>query len=517
MQSCWYTDDQPEAIAIYPEHNPLHLSVRQRSVQWGDSRFDDFVGFDYTIVNTGTEILEDIYVGIFVDGDAGSRYTPNYWADDASDYMNDPDVCTAWGPTSVDFGYVYDADGDAGLTTGYCGVLMLDHPTDPTGATAPPGVGFSTYAVFSRSQSFEEGGDPTNDFERYELMSSETIERGHSGPADVRFLVSAGPFTSLTPGESLEFSIALFAGDAAGGSMTDVVNNAAVAKLTYDGAWYDLDGDPATGVAGRETPVFGPAADVVVDACASPPIVVPSVPDGEVVWVNADCEQEAARQNACGYAQGDSAWFRTGIFGREGQVHWVLPSGNPVPVYVRRFNARPDRSGAVLSWDVFADEPLRGFKIYRSAGGSSPIVLPSLTGLLPPDSRSFVDSDVTPGVSYSYHLLAVMIDGTEQRSRAVEAAIPAATTELYQNHPNPFNPATTISFALVEKGAVNLSIFTAEGRLVATLVDDIRPAGFNEIPWDGRDAAGNLVASGIYVYRLKAGKTVLTRKMILLK
>jgi flagellar hook assembly protein FlgD len=99
----------------------------------------------------------------------------------------------------------------------------------------------------------------------------------------------------------------------------------------------------------------------------------------------------------------------------------------------------------------------------------------------------------------------------------VETTIPSAATELHQNYPNPFNPATTIAFTLAQKSAVNLSIFTPDGKLVVTLVDGVLPAGFTDVPWDGKDTAGNYASSGIYLYRLKAGKTVLSRKMVYLK
>ncbi|MGD8413015.1 MAG: hypothetical protein PVF33_02215, partial [Candidatus Latescibacterota bacterium] len=71
MLSSWYTDDQPLSLLIYPEHNPLHVTVRQSSYQWSHPDFDDFVGVEYTITNTGSEMLEDVYLGMFVDGDVG--------------------------------------------------------------------------------------------------------------------------------------------------------------------------------------------------------------------------------------------------------------------------------------------------------------------------------------------------------------------------------------------------------------------------------------------------------------
>jgi predicted outer membrane repeat protein len=88
---------------------------------------------------------------------------------------------------------------------------------------------------------------------------------------------------------------------------------------------------------------------------------------------------------------------------------------------------------------------------------------------------------------------------------------------LYQNHPNPFNPTTTISFILPERTMATLAIYDVGGRLVRMLVDEARDNGLNQATWDGKDAHGNPVSSGVYFYRLTAGSQNLTRKMTLLK
>ena len=88
---------------------------------------------------------------------------------------------------------------------------------------------------------------------------------------------------------------------------------------------------------------------------------------------------------------------------------------------------------------------------------------------------------------------------------------------LYANYPNPFNPTTTIRFDLQRRGSVSLAVYDIRGTLVRTLVDDERGAGIHEATWDGRDARGRSVASGIYFYRLEAGDFVRTRKMVLVK
>ncbi len=97
----------------------------------------------------------------------------------------------------------------------------------------------------------------------------------------------------------------------------------------------------------------------------------------------------------------------------------------------------------------------------------------------------------------------------------VETA-PAALA-LAQNHPNPFNPKTTISFALPTAGAVRLAVFDVSGRRVTTLLDGAQPAGAHHVVWDGRDAAGVSLSSGVYFYRLEAAGAQIERKMLLLK
>lgn len=87
---------------------------------------------------------------------------------------------------------------------------------------------------------------------------------------------------------------------------------------------------------------------------------------------------------------------------------------------------------------------------------------------------------------------------------------------LAQNFPNPFNPATTITYSLAKSTGVVLQIFDTHGRLVKTLINQNRPAGFHRVIWDGKTAAGEIAASGIYLYKMAAGDFVQTRKMALL-
>ena len=89
--------------------------------------------------------------------------------------------------------------------------------------------------------------------------------------------------------------------------------------------------------------------------------------------------------------------------------------------------------------------------------------------------------------------------------------------QLEQNHPNPFNPTTSISYALPQTGPVSLRIFDVVGREIRTLVNGVESAGYKIEEWDGRNSSGRQVASGIYIYRLESGSFVKSRKMMLIR
>jgi len=89
--------------------------------------------------------------------------------------------------------------------------------------------------------------------------------------------------------------------------------------------------------------------------------------------------------------------------------------------------------------------------------------------------------------------------------------------ELLQNFPNPFNPETSIRYNLAEPTKVRLEVYDVMGRKVATLVDTEQKAGYQSVRWNGRDASGRQVSSGIYIYRLSTPEQAFARKMILMK
>ncbi len=106
---------------------------------------------------------------------------------------------------------------------------------------------------------------------------------------------------------------------------------------------------------------------------------------------------------------------------------------------------------------------------------------------------------------------------TLQPEDQVTAAGPALGDRLEQNFPNPFNPTTTINYAVAADGLVELNIYDVSGALVRTLVDETKEAGTYSATWNGVANNGTRAASGVYFYTIRSGEFTQTRRMVMLK
>jgi len=102
---------------------------------------------------------------------------------------------------------------------------------------------------------------------------------------------------------------------------------------------------------------------------------------------------------------------------------------------------------------------------------------------------------------------------------AVDASLSSVpgTIYLYQNCPNPFNGKTVVSYEVPGNGEVDLSIYSLLGKKVKTLVDRLQVSGRHTVTWDGSDESGSPVASGAYYCRLRTDKSVVMKRMLLIK
>jgi hypothetical protein len=385
MYTCWFRDDYAYTMQRYPEHTPLHLMVRQESYQWEEEKFYNFVGVEYKIKNDGTENIEDVYIGFFADSDCGPRSRDEYWLDDGVG-LYEGIVCAQKGdrsvPVRISCAYVYDVDGDEGLTPGYFGVLFLGHDIDPMGETAPKSVGITSYQNFSGDQPYENGGDPENDYQRYELLSKTVRDRNQDVGRDYRFMMATGPFRELAPESTLVLQVAFVCGQGLDGMKSSAAN----AAMTYDGNWFDIDGNSLTGVDGCETPVYGPVSGIIADSCKAE-LTPQSATRGEIIWVNSDCSKELALWNDTSCPKGDAEFadYQTGVEGKEYQVNWLVGSAPPPPVM--RIIAGDEK--VTLLWDNFSEMSpdvstleydFEGYRIWRADGWGRPYGTSVLTG-----------------------------------------------------------------------------------------------------------------------------------------
>lgn len=178
-----------------------------------------------------------------------------------------------------------------------------------------------------------------------------------------------------------------------------------------------------------------------------------------------------------------------------------LPGGT-LPVELVSFTASVSNNAVRLNWATATEKNNSGFEIERKSAGGNYEKIAFVTGSgTTTESRvySYVDSDVHTG-KYTYRLKQVDFDGSFAYSNEVEvdAAVPSQYT-LEQNFPNPFNPATTISFNLPVDAKVKLRVYDVLGKEIQQVVDNNLAAG--NYSFNVNFAAK---ASGVYFYRLEA-------------
>jgi len=216
----------------------------------------------------------------------------------------------------------------------------------------------------------------------------------------------------------------------------------------------------------------------------------------------------------------DNAGADTGTL-NEWCINFDLIEEGAVSSLVSYFGARTIEQGVEVSWELNGNDGIEGVRVVRQVDGDvrvlndSPLAAEIGTAQVVDPAR-----DLREGDDVRYVLEAVYPDGDTTiigDASIVFERIAPSRMALSQNAPNPFNPSTKISFALPQAGRTTLRIYDLAGRLVNELVSEELTAGHHEIVWNGTDSQGQGVASGSYLYRLKSGSTVLTKRMILLK
>ena len=224
----------------------------------------------------------------------------------------------------------------------------------------------------------------------------------------------------------------------------------------------------------------------------------------------------------CKLAWGDNRLDASGIYAQDINPYGQL--GNSIiPVELVSFSANISNNSVNLNWITASELNNSGFDLERRNERSEEWVnIGFVNGngtTSESHSYSFVDNNLLTG-KYSYRLKQIDFDGSFTYSKEIEVDLSLPQTfSLEQNYPNPFNPSTTIKYAIpnvtvsgAEGSRVILKVFDILGNEVATLVNENKTAGNYEVNFDAKN-----LSSGTYFYKLQAGSSVETRKMILLR
>jgi len=199
----------------------------------------------------------------------------------------------------------------------------------------------------------------------------------------------------------------------------------------------------------------------------------------------------------------------------------------PLGIELSSFYASPGDQQATLYWSTQSEINNLGFYLLRSTDGVNfeRVNQGLVEGQGTSDARhdySYVDKGLTNGVTYTYKVIDVDMAGIQRAHGPIQVTPQASTgvpTEyaLSQNYPNPFNAQTSISYSIPTASHVSLKVFNVMGEEVRTLVDADQQANTYQVTWDGRDAGGKQVASGVYFCKLQARDFDASTKMVFMK
>jgi len=201
----------------------------------------------------------------------------------------------------------------------------------------------------------------------------------------------------------------------------------------------------------------------------------------------------------------------------------ILPTqcGTLTSVRLSSFRASSQPGAVALEWATSLESDFSGFRIQRSVHMEADYRPVGPTLISPPSPYRFLDTDVTSGVTYYYRLEALDRSGRTELFGPVMARLdPTGSLRpvLEQSRPNPTTgDGITIPFSVAQSGLVKLRILDLSGRQVRVLMSQRLDAGRREVRWNGRDDAGRVVPSGVYLYELEAPGFRVTRRMVKLR
>ncbi len=459
MFTCVIRDDTPQAVeaAAAERHVPLGIECRQSAWAYSIPGYTDFNIVNWHFFNRSGHELDSVAIGFRVDMDCGPIDKANYFSDDfdAPQYpfgrfvieTKDSDLRKQPKPHADALGVSPDSalcprmlitvqgfstaddDGDDGKTTGVPSLMLIDHSIDPLGLNGPRKVGFRAYRSFPSGQPYVQGGNPTIDQQRFEMMTSKENIGQDNGPmkgfitqtpgdqkSDYSAWASIGPWLRWPANGELDATVAfgvrlgdlklalaysaeyqskatLYEQDpidqsevwavVSGGDLIakyPSLDNAIACQLAFEGAYEVRVWTPLTDGPGRETPVKAPPGQVLqLQGCEAHDPAPRFVDDKRYQWFDFDCD----------YCTGAFDLQKGGLFHHTWLAEAPPPSPNTNLGVTYNYTDNPDRRFApagdgqvTVAWDNLSEvspDPksfafdFRGYKIWKVSNWSRPV------------------------------------------------------------------------------------------------------------------------------------------------
>lgn len=448
MFSLVLRDDTQQAIAAggAERHVPLGMEARKTAWAYSIPGYTDFNVIHHRLINRSGHVLDSVVVGFRVDMDCGPTDIGTYFSDDfdlntypqgdfmietagtdlrlqpATDRSNlvldvpaDSALCPRY-PIRVQGFSVADDDGDDNRTPGIAHFLLIDHSIDPMGENGPARVGWRAFRSYVGGTPYTQGGNPTIDQQRFELMAGiENIDPKtgfiNAPPGDQRgdfsAFASVGPWLNVPDGGSIDVTVAI--GVAAGTyrsalnylndynaakdgdfvtqgasllSAYPVLDNALSAQIAFSGAYEVKDWPLLPDFHGRETALVAPLGQfITAQGCDTRELSARLVTDRQYEWFDFDCN----------YCTGAWSPSRGGLFHRT----WLAEAPPPSPATnistTFNYTDNPNRTSDLiaagdatvrLAWDNGSElvpDPktgqfdFRGYRIWKVSNWTRPV------------------------------------------------------------------------------------------------------------------------------------------------
>jgi hypothetical protein len=196
------------------------------------------------------------------------------------------------------------------------------------------------------------------------------------------------------------------------------------------------------------------------------------------------------------------------------------PLGDPLPVELSSFTAVVNGNSIILMWRTETEVSNYGFEVERASSSTTPVqegwkkigFVEGHGNCNSPKDYAFTDTPVE-GKSFQYRLKQIDTDGQFQYSDIITVDIEIPTKfALNQNFPNPFNPATTITYNLPRDGFVTIKVYDIIGSEIETLVNEEKSAGSYVVTFEGKN-----LSSGVYICTMSGNGFVKSIKMLMIK